>query len=416
MLQRVLGVVLLLCMCVLCGSVARGAPPDEGVSADGAAEEPTDGEPTVHRFKRHRVLPVPVIKVEPGAGFTTGLRGRYVYREQDDIQNRITLDLVSRISVRLVQQHEFRLRMRDLAGHNEIFDVNFRFESDPVFTFAGVANHAPLSNRKINEERFEAHRMSIGPDLNAQFALGRFEADEWFGSTQAFLRAFVGWNFAVDRFRAEPGSLFADEAADFLGTSTRGTYYVGLTWDSRNNDWNPKRGGLYDMSVASGGPWAGGSTVWSRLNASFRNYQSLGSDHLVLAHELLAEIQGGDVPMIPRGEFSGLVFRDGVGGLDTGRGYFRRRFIGKNKVFTSAELRIEPFMMHLGPFTVEPGIKPFIDLAWVQEDVGGPFADALHVSGGAGVYVVWDQFEVIRMDFGISPEGAGFVMAADHAF
>lgn len=385
-----------------------------GAEAPLAEAPPVDVVEPAHR--RHRILPVPVLKVEPGAGFTTGLRGRYVYREPDDVQNRVTLDLVSRISVRLVQQHEMRLRMRDLAGHNEIFDVNFRFESDPVFTYTGIANHERLTNAEINDERYEAHRLSVGPDVNVQLPVVRLEPEAWFGTTQAFLRAFVGWNFAVDRFRAEPDSLFALDEPQAPGTRRRGTYYGGLTWDSRNNDWNPKRGGFYDISLATGGPWAGGQDVWSRFNASFRNYQSLGTDRLVLAHELLAELQGGDVPLIAKGEFSGLVFRDGVGGLDTGRGFFRRRFVGKRKLFTSAELRIEPFQIWLGPFSVEPGIKPFVDVAWVQEEGNAAFDEGLHLSGGAGLYLVWDEFEVIRVDFGVSPEGMGFVMAADHAF
>lgn len=38
------------------------------------------------------------------------------------------------------------------------------------------------------------------------------------------------------------------------------------------------------------------------------------------------------------------------------------------------------------------------------------------MSGGAGIYAVWDKFEVLRLDPGFSPEGFALVMSADHAF
>ncbi|MEN0065151.1 MAG: BamA/TamA family outer membrane protein [Myxococcota bacterium] len=364
--------------------------------------------------RRHRFLPVPVIKVEPGAGFTTGVRGRYVYREPEDRLNRINLDVVSRVSVRRVQQHDIRLRMRDLWHRDEVVDVNFRFDDDPVFTYVGIANEDRLDNAAIVDETFEAHRFSISPDVNVQFVLARKARPAEMGPT-AFLRGFVGWTWSLDRFTAEPGTQFAQDQPQPTGTTKRGTWYGGVAWDSRDNDWHPTRGGFHDVSVAAGGPWALGDTYWSRFNASFRHYAPLGSKRLVLAQQVLAEFQGGNVPLIPLGEFSGLVFRDGVGGVDIGRGFFRRRFIGRRKAAGSTELRIQAGRFNLGPFTFEPGIKPFIDAAWVQ-DTPAPLPSGLHLSGGAGIYVVWDDFEVIRADLAVSPEGMVFLLAADHAF
>lgn len=364
-------------------------------------------------FHRHRILPVPVAKTEPGAGFTTGARGRYVYREPEDTLNRVTLDVVARFSVRGVQQHDIKLRTRDLLGRNEVFGVTLRMDDDPVFSHTGIANSDRLTNRAIRDEHFEADRLTLSADANAQFVLGEVPSSSWPGSTTGYLRGFVGWTVAYDRFHADDGSQLALDFPDVEDANGfRGSHYVGLAWDARDNDWNPGAGGLYDLSIGAGGPWAAGRDRWTRANVSLRQYAAL-SDDLVLAAQVLGELQVGDVPLIPMGEFSGANARDGVGGVDTGRGYFRRRFVGPRKVYASAELRWEPVRFHLWRIPVDLGFKPFVDVGWVD---GANGLRDVHPSGGGGVYIVWDDFEVIRADLGVSPEGVVVVMAADHAF
>lgn len=360
------------------------------------------------------MLPVPVLRSEPGVGFNTGVRGRYVYREPEDTKNRVQLDVVARISLKGVHQHEMQLGLRDLFGKNEVIRAGFKFDYDDAFTFVGLANRGYLPISEVTTARFEVARLSAATDVNYQFVLKEFPSRAK-SDSPSFLRGFVGWNFGYDRLRAEPGTVLANERPQDEGANTRGTFYAGVAWDSRDNDWNPKDGSLHDVSVGFGGPWAGGETMWQRANVSFRHYHSLGTPKLVLAHQVLGEHVFGDAPLIPLSEFSGIRLRSGVGGLETGRGYSRGRFIGERKVYSSLELRIEPHEFFLGRFSLVPGIKPFVDGGWVQS-TSKPSDGVAFMSGGVGIYAVWDKFEVLRLDAGFSPEGFALVMSADHAF
>jgi outer membrane protein assembly factor BamA len=284
-----------------------------------------------------------------------------------------------------------------------------------VFSHAGIANHEALSNRILRAERYEGRRLTVSANVRGEFQIADWTQASGTGEHRTVLRAFGGWNLAYDRFRAESGSqLLLDAPAALDDGQFRGTYYGGLVFDDRDNDWNPQRGGLFDVSGAAGGPWAGGASQWGRLNLSLRRYVNL-RERLVWASEVLVEGQLGEVPLIPLGEFSGVAFRGGVGGVDTGRGYFRRRFVGGEKAYASSELRWEPTRVHLWKIPVDIGLKPFVDLGMVG-DRARNLAPGVHASAGAGVYVVWDEFEVVRADLGVSPEGVVVVMAADHAF
>ena len=121
------------------------------------------------------------------------------------------------------------------------------------------------------------------------------------------------------------------------------------------------------------------------------------------------------MPLISQGEFSGLVFREGLGGAYTSRGYFRRRFIGDYKLAAGMELRIEPYEVKVWRWTVTPALKPFVDLGYAA-DADGLGGSKPHLSGGAGIYFVWDRFEILRFDGAFSPEGFALLISADHAF
>jgi hypothetical protein len=67
---------------------------------------------------------------------------------------------------------------------------------------------------------------------------------------------------------------------------------------------------------------------------------------LVLAHRLTFDSLWGDAPFVPLGDFGGLI-PVGLGGMTAGRGWMRRRFVGKHKAYASVELRFEPIEFKL---------------------------------------------------------------------
>ncbi len=383
--------------------------------APGPRLSPKEQEPRGFRVRGHRILPVPTFRAEPSVGLTFGLRARYVYRPPGETFDHVRLDLVGRVSTRLVQDHTLDLQLRDLVHREEILDLSFRFVDDPVFPYVGAANFDSFTRRELQtpENRVGLRSMGVAFDYQQPFAV--FERGQLGIETTGYARWLVGARFAHDRIRGEPGSRWVDDDGQPPELSLRrGAIFGGLAWDSRDNGWSPVRGSLHDLSVELGGPWAASTRHWVRLNGSARFYRPLGTPKLILANQFLADAILGDAPLVSQGEFGGLLVREGIGGRDTGRGYFRRRFVGPTKLYSSVELRVEPHEFRIRKRTFTPAFKAFMDVGYVRSrntDDARPF-----VSGGPGVYLVWDRFFVFRVDAGFSPEGVGVYFTSNHAF
>lgn len=363
----------------------------------------------------HRFLPVPSFRAEPAIGLTFGLRARYVYRPPDQQFDRVRVDLVGLVSTRLVQDHSLTVRTRDLLHRQEIVDLSAVFNDDPVFPYIGIADDAFYRQAQLENDYFRIDRRTIGGSLSYQQPFAVVERGRWGMKTTGYARWFVGTRFAYDDLQADPDSRYALDTNTTRVKLRRGGVLGGIAWDSRDNGWSPVRGSLHDASVELGGPWMASSRTWVRLNASTRFYRPLGTDKLILANQFLADVIVGDAPLVSQGEFGGLLVREGIGGRDLGRGFYRRRFVGRRKLYASAELRFEPYEFKILRRYVSPGLKVFTD---VGSAAAPPrfLSRAPHISGGGGAYLIWDRFFVLRFDAGVSEEGLGLYVTANHAF
>jgi hypothetical protein len=363
----------------------------------------------------HRFLPVPSVRLEPAIGLTLGARARYVYRPPDQQFDKVRVDLVGLVSTRLVQNHTLDVRTRDLFHREEILDLGFAFNDDPVFPYVGVAEDAFHRRQQLQHEYFQIDRRTISGAFSYQQPFAVVEKGRWGMHTTGFARWFVGTRFAFDELHADADSRYFADSGQSEARLRRGGVLGGITWDSRDNGWSPTRGALHDASVEFGGPWMVSSRTWVRANASTRFYRPLGTDKLILANQFLADFIVGDAPVVPQGEFGGLLVLEGIGGRDLGRGFYRRRFIGRRKLYASAEIRFEPHEFKILRRYIAPGLKIFTD---VGSAAAPPrfLSSRPHISGGGGVYVVWDRFFVLRFDAGVSEEGTGLYVTANHAF
>ncbi|HEY8378725.1 MAG TPA: hypothetical protein VIK91_19670, partial [Nannocystis sp.] len=123
----------------------------------------------------------------------------------------------------------------------------------------------------------------------------------------------------------------------------------------------------------------------------------------------------GDAPLVPLGEFGGLFPTEALGGAAAGRGWMRRRYIGRYKAFGSLELRFEPLELKIRRHTLGIGLKGFVDLGLVAQRVRD-LPHHWHVSGGTGLQIIWDRFAVLRLDAGFSRESYGVYFLNEHAF
>lgn len=368
---------------------------------------------TGKRRNPHRFLPLPSLRSQPSVGLMLGASLNYAYRTRDEEPNRIYLFLEARVSLRKVQQHGFFVRLRDLLGHKEIFEIGAGAMIDPVFPYFGLANHHNLSGENLQSRHYQLKLSTFGGFFTYQHPVWTYRPSG--PRPIGTLRSYTGFGYFVDRIQPYQDTLFAAERSSDAGLTRRGVLRLGLIWDRRDNDWSPRTGALHDVTVDSAGPWTGSTHAWGRVHATFRHYWQLGVPSLVFAHRLTYDGLWGDPPFATLGEFGGLAVSDAIGGQAVGRGWMRRRFIGRHKAYASAELRFEPIELKIGKHTLGLGLKAYVDLGLVAERLRDL---PLHfqVSGGPGILLVWDRFAVIRLDGGFSRELKAFYLMTEHAF
>jgi hypothetical protein len=371
------------------------------------------GATSPRRRTPHRFLPLPSLRAQPAVGLMLGASLNYAYRRRDDEPNQVYAFVEARVSLRRVQQHGFLVRLRDLLGRREIFEFGTVGIIDPVFPYFGVANNQNLHGQDLLGRFYQTKLSTVGGSFSFQHPLWTYKP---LGpGPVGTLRSYSGVGFYFDRITPYANSLFALERSTDAGSTRRGMLRLGLTWDRRDNEWSPRTGAFHDVTVETAGPWTGSTDAWGRVQASLRHYWQLGVPSLVFAHRLSYDALWGDAPFVPLGEFGGLATSDGLGGTSTGRGWLRRRYIGKQKAFASVELRFEPVEFKLGKHRLGLGIKGYVDLGMVAQQLGD-LPLHLHVSGGPGMLIVWDRFAVIRLDGGFSRETRGFYLMTEHAF
>lgn len=361
----------------------------------------------------HRVLPLPSLRSQPGVGLMLGASMNYAYRPKESEPNRIYLFLEARVSLKKVHNYGFFVRLRNMLGRQEIFELGSTAILDPVLPYYGVANHANLRGQDLTARFYQVNIQTFGGAFNFQHPLWRFQPES--DRPPGVLRSYSGLSYHVDRIRPYEDTKFAEERAYDEGWTRRGVLRVGLVWDRRDHEANPRRGALHDVTIDGAGPWTGSSQGWGRVSATLRHYWTLGVPSLVLAHRLTFDSLWGDPPFVPLGDFGGLIPVDAVGGMTAGRGWMRRRFVGRHKAYASVELRFDPIEIKIRRKTVGIGMKGYVDMGMVAQTISG-LPNYLLVSGGPGVLLIWDRFAVIRLEGGFSRETKGFYLMTEHAF
>jgi len=204
----------------------------------------------------------------------------------------------------------------------------------------------------------------------------------------------ISTSLSLDKTRT--GAPFEETTKDVIITPQ-----IGYRFDSRDSQIKPAGGGTFFTSIAQSIPVDDGHTPFYRFRNRIRVFQQVSNRSVVA---LLSDLyyQFGDFP-----EFSTV----GLGGGRSLRGYPERRFIGHHRWFGTLEWRymyLPRKVFHL-PFVkqvdIGVGFVAFVDsgIAWYGEsdfDV-----DRLHGTGGLGIRFYSPIRDVLRLDFGISPQG-----------
>lgn len=364
------------------------------------------------RNPNHRFLPLPHLSSQPAVGVVLGGSLTYSYRRRGEVFNRIWMLAWSRISTKLVQDHILQGRVRDMLGRREVFQFGAIASTDPVHPFFGINNHENLSGTDLNARENQFNANNYGGWLTYEHPIWQLER---IGRADGVLRVFSGVLFNTDVMHPYEDTRLQRELPDLPRVVRRSVLRGGLTWDSRDNDWSPREGNLTDVTFDAAGKYTGSTENWGRMHATTRHYWRLGASDLVLAHRLTLDVLWGNAPLIAMGEFGGLFPMDGYGGAYIGRGFTKKRFIGKVKATAGAELRYMPVELKFGRHTIGVGWEGFLELGFISMRLADMFK-SWSPSGGNGLLLIWDRFVVLRVEVAGSREGAEIYVQSDHAF
>jgi len=254
-----------------------------------------------------------------------------------------------------------------------------------------------------------------GARLVGQWPVVRVDVAGPWAPIEGALRIAGGLQFQRDVVAAAVESTLVAQLPSEIGVTRRGSVLTGLVFDSRDDMLSPTRGSLHDVTLEAAGPWMGGNRTFARFNASLRTYVPLRAPSLVMAFRFLVDVTWGDVPLVTLGEFGGIVPSEGIGGDTSGRGFFRRRFVGPSKLLTGPEWRWRVVELGVRRRRVQLGLVAFADIGKVLSR-RRQFAEDVHVGVGGGMFLALPPTLVLRVEAAVGTEGPAAFLTTGHAF
>ncbi len=199
-------------------------------------------------------------------------------------------------------------------------------------------------------------------------------------------------------------------------------YKIGLAYDSRDFEPDPKNGIFADVSMEATGKYNGSDYDYVRTTLSPRFYYSPIQSYqdLTFAFRGIYTFLSGDE--IPFYSYNNMSFTDGdkggLGGYRSLRGFVDSRFTAKAMTVYTAEIRWRMFTLKGAGQTFNFMLVPFVDYGSVFNDVDKTHfdADKWKMGYGAALRIAWNQATIIMLDYGMSEEGAGIYVNFNHIF
>ena len=189
------------------------------------------------------------------------------------------------------------------------------------------------------------------------------------------------------------------------------TGFISLTasWDSRDDEIIPKTGVYHEWSYETSR-----NSVLSLFfeEIDFRRYTLTDcryyplTSRLNLAQRTVAECLSGSVPLYAYGEIGGGRRIKGLGGGDSLRGYDTQRFTDNVRFFSNSELRYQLRAVRFYRQHLEWTAVAFADAGRVWPDLGSVTPSGMHLTGGIGLRLYWNDDFVVSAALGLSREQA----------
>jgi outer membrane protein assembly factor BamA len=199
-------------------------------------------------------------------------------------------------------------------------------------------------------------------------------------------------------------------------------FKLGLAFDTRDFEPDPKNGVFADVTVEATGEYTGSDYDYIRTTLAPRYYISpikSYQDLTIAVRGVYTFLSGDNIPFYT---YNNLSFTDGdkggLGGYRTLRGFVDSRFTGKAMSVFTLEIRERMFTLRGGGQSFNFMIVPFVDYGSVFDSVAKTDynSDEWQLGYGAGLRIAWNQATIIMVDYGMSQEGSGIYINFNHIF
>jgi hypothetical protein len=186
---------------------------------------------------------------------------------------------------------------------------------------------------------------------------------------------------------------------------------VGGSYDSRDNEIFPRAGAIGVLGVAyQQGIPLDASVQYGEAQALIQGYRSIGGP-FVLAARAVADFQFGHVPFYDLSMSGPFAQSEAIGGGSAIRGVPVGRYAGEIKIYGNVELRGMFVKFHVWNHKVSLGADALFDTgrSWFDYTFNSPLDGhglGIKYGAGGGIYVLWGQAAIFRVDAAYSPDAA----------
>ncbi|WP_246050682.1 Omp85 family outer membrane protein [Leptospira langatensis] len=196
--------------------------------------------------------------------------------------------------------------------------------------------------------------------------------------------------------------------------------HLGLAYDTRDFEPDPDSGMLLEVNYSNVSRKSGSDFEFQKFFAQgkffYMPFPKL-FEELVIASRAAVQYAKGEVPFSEyryMWSIDGAI--NGLGGLQTLRGYRQERFIGPMIGFGNVEIRWRFGTFKFWDQLVTLSLVPFYDFGRVWDGYHDIGTQGYKFSYGSGLRIIWNQATVILIDYGKSREDSQLFIDVGHIF
>ncbi len=367
--------------------------------------EPPAAEEETARGRQWAVLP------QVGFGPDTGPVGGVKFTHRNIGGIGVTLDVDATYALQKQQDLKLVVGTPHLFGDRFLTLFRFRYYNDPEQEFFGLGDN------------------DIGPDPASTHLIEQYEGEFTFG-WRPWRRLAVNFTAGLKHVRIGHGDKFDDPPRPFTLDAfpglpgVKGGYVnplgVSLVYSSRDQVLEPTRGWRAILKVAHTDRALQSDFQFTRVDADLGYLYSFWHERHVIGARLNGGFISGPRRDVPFWELERL------GGDDTLRGFFPRRFLGSQRVLLNLEYRFPIYAfdffdiwhVRIGGTVFGEAGRVFISQSALRNEfeLNGSIVHRvvsdLQYSYGGGLRIALSQALVARIDVGFSDEEKGLVYLA----